>query len=121
MYFEIDNFNALRAALHSMCDAFSRLHIPDETVFDSKLVASELLSNVLQHGGEKAYFRVATGEDSITMCVRGDVTYRPPKKSTLANVEAECGRGMYLVDQYCEKRVYSEQEGIRVVIRFAKQ
>ncbi len=116
MYFEIDDYNALRAALKEMCrilaEAFS-----EETVFHSKLVANELLSNVLQHGGGRAYFRVETKENEIRMSVQGDNGYRPPDVGVCADCLAECGRGLYLVDSYCARRSYSEREGIIVYLK----
>ena len=117
MYFEIDDFNALREALHKMCVQFSAERIPDDAVFNSKLVADELLSNVLQHGGGRAYFAAMREGDEIKLSVRGENGYRPPEKSVCADVFAERGRGLFLVDRYCVRREFSELEGIRVYIR----
>ena len=120
MYFEIDDYNALKTALHQMCLRFTEEKVPDEIVFNSKLVADELLSNVLQHGGGRAYFIAAREGDEIKLSVRGERNYRPPEKSTLADVFAERGRGLFLVDSYCARREFSEREGIRVYIRIEK-
>ncbi len=116
MYFEIDDFNALKTALHQMCLQFERENIPDEIVFNSKLVADELLSNVLQHGGGRAYLNAAREGDEIKLSVRGSNAYRPPEKSACADVSSERGRGLFLVDSYCVRREFSEREGIRVYI-----
>lgn len=117
MYFEIDDFNALREALHRMCLQFAAESIPDDTVFNSKLVADELLSNVLQHGGGRAYFIATCEGNEIRLSVRGSNGYRPPEKSTCADILAESGRGLFLVDRYCERREFNEVEGIRVFIK----
>ena len=117
MYFEINDFNALHEALYQMCRRFSAEKIPEDAVFHSKLVADELLSNVLQHGGGKAFFFASHEGNMIRLTVRGSNNYRPPEKSTCADVLAESGRGLYLVDCFCEKREFSEQEGIRVFIK----
>lgn len=117
MYFEIEDFNALRGALQEMCMQLISEHVPDERVFDSKLVANELLSNVLQHGGGRAYFFAAKEGDEIRISVRSENGYRPPEKSTLADVYKERGRGLFLVDAYCVRREYDEKEGIRVYIK----
>lgn len=120
MYFEIGDYNALRAALHSMCTDLEGENVPEETVFDSRLVANELLTNVLQHGGGFAYFRAERQGDMIKLCVRSENAYRPPERSTLAPTTAESGRGLYLVDRFCVRRDYTEPEGIRVFIKIEK-
>lgn len=117
MYFEIDGYNALKEALQKMCAAFTAAQISEETVFNSKLVATELLSNVLQHGGGRARLRVERAGDEIRLCVQSENAYRPPEESSCADVFAERGRGLFLVDAYCERRLYSEREGITVYLK----
>lgn len=116
MYYEIGDYNALRKALQEMCFAF-RKEFSEETVFNSKLVATELLSNVLQHGGGRAQLRVERVGNEIRICVRGENGYRPPEKSSCAELFAERGRGLYLVDATCERRTYSEEEGVIVFLK----
>lgn len=116
MYFEIDSYNALREALKQMSLAFSE-ELSEETAFNSKLVATELLSNVLQHGGGRAKFRVERTGNELRLCVQCENHYRPPETSACADRYAECGRGLFLVDAYCERRTYSEQDGITVFLK----
>lgn len=120
MYFEIDSYNALRAALNTFCAGLAQRHVPQETVFDSKLVADELLSNALRHGGGKAYFTVAIDGDVISLSVRSLHSFRPPEESVLVNKESENGRGLYIVDRIVEARGYSEEGGTSVIIRIRK-
>ena len=116
MYFEIDDYNALRQALQTVTLAFGS-ELSEETMFNSKLVATELLSNVLQHGGGRAKFRIERAGNEIRISVQCENAYRPPEKSVCADRYAECGRGLFLVDAYCERRTYSEQEGIVVFLK----
>ena len=120
MYFEIDNYNALKAALNTLCMGLTQRDVPQETVYDSKLVASELLSNALRHGGGKAFFSVDVEDDMISLSVRSLHSFRPPDKSILSNRESEHGRGLYIVDTIVETRRYSEEGGTSVVIRIRK-
>lgn len=120
MYFEIDDYNALKAALNTLCTGLVQNDVPQETVYDSKLVADELLSNALRHGGGKAYFSVAIEGDVISLSVRSLHAFRPPDESFLVNKEAESGRGLYLVDRIVETRGYSEEGGTSVIIRIRK-
>lgn len=117
MYFEIDDYNALNEALHQMCVNFISEDVPEETVFDSKLVACELVSNALRHGGGRAYFRASLEGNEIRLNVQGAIAFRPPERCDCSGVMSETGRGLYLVDSVCESRDYDEREGIRVVIR----
>ncbi len=121
MYFKIDNFNALRIALQKMCERFSDEAVPEDIIFNSKLVADELLSNVLQHESGPAHFIAEISDGEITLSVRGSGLFCPPEKSVLAEVNAECGRGLYLVDAIAEGRRYSEEFGTSVVIRITKK
>lgn len=117
MTFEIGDFNALRYALHEMCRRFSAELIPEDALFKIRLVADELLSNVLQHGGGRATLRVERSGDEIYLFVRGEKDFRPPETSANADVYSERGRGLFLVDSFCEKRGYSEKDGVCVLIK----
>ena len=121
MYFEIDNYNALREALHTLCSGLVQRDVPPETVYDSKLVADELLSNALRHGVGKAFFSVAVEGDVISLSVRSLHAFRPPDESILVSLESESGRGLYLVDRIVETRGYSEEAGTSVIIRIKKE
>lgn len=120
MYFEIDDYNALKTALDTLCTGLLQQNVPQETVFDSKLVANELLSNALRHGGGKAFFSVDVDGDTISLSVRSLHTFRPPDESIPASLESESGRGLYLVDRIVETRGYSEDRGTSVIIRIRK-
>ncbi len=120
MDFEIDDYNALHDALQKLCRALVAERVPDDAVFSSKLVASELVSNVLQHGGGHARFAVVREGDMIRMCVKSACSFCPPEKSVCSKVDSESGRGLFLVDEYCETRTYSEREGICVVIKIKR-
>ena len=114
MRFVIDSFSALRQALQEICAEIER-GAPENIVFDCKLVIDELVSNVLQHGGGKAYLTVETREE-IFIFVRGENSFRPPERSVLSPLDAEHGRGLYLVDALVSSRTFSEEEGIAVTI-----
>ena len=49
MFFEVKNFQALRKAMEELSEYLEESDVPEEEVFDSKLVVSELVSNVLRH------------------------------------------------------------------------
>ena len=112
---EILDYNAMKTALARMCACFAAENVPENAVFDSKLVALELLANALQCGG-RAYFTFERRGDEIRITVRGEREFRPPEKTDRVDVDAERGRGLFLVDALSAERNYSAENGISVVI-----
>lgn len=115
MKFEIDSFGALREALLHITREIAEMGVSEGTVFDCKLVVDELVSNVLQHGGGRAQLVVECGEN-IRIAVRGQRRYIPPERSVCSPVDAEHGRGLFLVDALTLTRGYSHEEGIFAVL-----
>ncbi len=113
----IDDYNALRRALKRMCDLFVSEGVSEEKVFDSRLIAFELVSNALEHGGGKAFLRAELAVGTITISVRGEKDYRPSVQTSLAAPYEESGRGLFLIDRLGE-RGYSKEKGVIVVIRY---
>ena len=120
MKFEIGDYNALRAALARMCAGLAEASVPEGTVFDSKLVANELVINALRYGGGRAYFSFRAGENGVRISVRSEIAFRPPETVSRTDPQAERGRGLYLVDMLAGDRDYSEEEGVIVVVPIKK-
>ncbi len=114
----IEDFAALRRALERLCAALEGL--PEETVFDSRLVANELLSNALQYGGGRAKLTYRLGEGEVHISVKSANGFRPPEKTALTAPLSERGRGLFLVDELVSSRIFSEAEGICVVLKFGQ-
>ena len=117
MICEVDDFRALKAALERMCAALERDAVPENAVFDCKLVASELLSNALRYGGGHAAFAAEKQGGEVVIRVRSANNFRPPDRAECSAVDAECGRGLFLVDALSASRTYSEEDGICVIVR----
>ena len=117
MIVKIDDYNALKLALRRMGAEFFADDDPDGAIFDSKLVASELVTNALRYGGGSARLLVERTGGDLHISVRGEKDFRPPKESACSDPTAERGRGLYLVDALCISRDYSEENGVHVVIR----
>ena len=116
MYFEIDGYSALKAALKKMCAEFLGDNVPAGKVFDSKLALNELVTNALRYGGGRAYVSAERRRGEIRITVRSEIAYEPPVQSICPEEESERGRGLYLVDRLCSSRAYNETEGICVVL-----
>lgn len=117
MVFEIKNYETMQAAIAQVCRFFEELRVPSERVFDSKLVMSELVGNVLRHTNGKATLRGELNGGCIELTVSASTPFIPPQKSCLAEVYAESGRGLFLVDAVCEKRILTNEGGILVKIK----
>lgn len=111
----VADYKGLGAALEDLCAFLEGL--PEAVVFDSKLVAMELLSNVLQHGGGRATFSYVREGNEIKMSVRGERDFRPPEHPILVPQSAERGRGLYIVDRLVSRRFYSPEEGTVVILK----
>ncbi len=120
MIFEIKNHVAMREALDALCSYLAQQGVPPERVFDSKLVATELVGNVLRHSDGIAKLCGEIEGGFIELIVFSSIPFIPPKTSQKVEVYAEGGRGLYLVDSVCEERFSTGDGGIKVRIRVEK-
>ncbi len=121
MFFEIKNYESMRQAIDELCRLLTERNVSEEKVFDSKLVATELLSNVLRHGTGEGTLYADFQDGHIQIRVHSAQAFIPPKYSQKASVYAEHGRGLYLIDAICEERTGSQESGIIVRIRIDKE
>ena len=117
MLFEIDGYTALKKALADMCAKLMEEEVHEGAVFDCKLIANELLSNALRYGGGSARFRAVREGNTVHISVKSACDFKPPEKSVCSDTNAECGRGLFLVDAVSESRRYSCEDGICVIVR----
>lgn len=117
---KIADHAALKEGIARMCSALEEMGVPVDAVFSSKVVAHELLTNALEYGGGEARFSFRLSGNSIRISVRAKYGFEPPKKIARADLYAECGRGLYLVDALSERREYSEEEGVCAFVPFGK-
>ena len=117
MIFEVHNHASMKDAIEKLCGFLAENEIPSERVFDSKLVASELVGTVLRHSGGIAKLCGEMTEEFIELVILSSIPYIPPKTSKQAPLYAENGRGLFLVDSVCEERFVTNDGGIKVRIR----
>lgn len=117
MIFEIENYETMQSAITQFCRFLNELSVSPESVFDSKLVASELVGNVLRHSNGRATLRGEVQNGFIELTVLSTEQYTPPTQSRKAEVYAESGRGLFLVDAVCERRSLTDEGGIFVKIK----
>ncbi len=110
----VDSQGAAMHAVAEMCKAISAL--PEGVVFNTKLIACELLSNAMKYGGGSAEFRYTVTGRSVRLAVRCAIPFDPPVSNRMPDPAAESGRGLFLVDALSETREYNEEEGIVVTV-----
>lgn len=107
----------MKEAMKKLCDFLAESDIPDGCVFDSKLVASELMSNILRHSNGIASLESEIRGEFIELKVHSSVRFCPPEKSRCSDVFAENGRGLFIVDNVCAERSFTEDGSIKVLIK----
>lgn len=117
MVFEIDNYVSLRSAMEVVSRLLAERNVASERVFDTRLVISELVGNVLRHAKTSATLSVEFNGECIELCVCSEIPFVPPKISRKVEVFAESGRGLFLVDSVSEERTCSKDGEIRVRIK----
>ena len=119
MFIEVKNYEALKEAMKQLCDFLAESDVPEEDVFDSKLVVSELVGNVLRHSDGIASLEGEIRGNFIELKVHSSVRFCPPEESCCPDVMSEGGRGLFIVDSVCTERTFTEDGSIRVLIKIS--
>lgn len=115
--FKVDNLINMNSALQDFLDFLVRENVAEEDVFDSRLVSCELITNVIRHLGETAYFSGGLTENVIEIQVRSEKSGGAVVIPTLPDVFAESGRGLYIVNTICGGDIKVVGNRIEVRIR----
>lgn len=119
MIFEIENYASLKEAMESVSRFLIERDVPAERVFDARLVTSELIGNVLRHAKSTAKLCVELCGGFVEVRVLSEIPFIPPIRSEKAEVFAESGRGLFLVDSVSEERTLTKEGGILVRIKIS--
>ncbi len=117
MQFSVGNYAEFRAAIEGLSAHLSAQTISEEKRFDCKLVAYELLSNVLQHSHGTATLEVEVEQVRIRMTLRTETPFIPPKVVSCPDEYAERGRGLFLVDSVCAERTLTAEGALLVFLQ----
>jgi len=117
MIFEVENYAMMKQAIDSFCRFLGEENIPAESVFTSKLAATELVGNVLSHAQGKARLCGEIKDGCIHLTVFSTPQFVPPKNSSRVDVFAEHGRGLFIVDEISAERTFTDDGGILVKIK----
>ena len=117
MFYEVENHATLQAALQALCDFLQAQNVPQNSVFDCKLVACELLGNVLRHAHGKAKIRSEIKDGCVELRIDSENVFLPNKKAVCADVYAENGRGLFLVENVIGNKIRYEEGSLFVMIQ----
>lgn len=99
--FKVDNLKNMNSALQSFTSFLQSQNVDEDDVFESRLVCCELITNVIRHCGEIAFFRGEIEDDKILIAVSSKSSGGIPVTPVLPDVFAESGRGLYIVNTIC--------------------
>lgn len=116
MVFQIDDYSSLRRSVEELCDFLSAQQVSPEGVFDCKLVAFEMLGNVLKHtqGGAELHGELKDGFVELKIFTEQAFF---AEKISCSGVDAESGRGLFLVDSVCAVREQIQDGGVLIKIK----
>ena len=100
--FDLDNLVALRSAVAAHADRFG---LAERRVQELVLVAHELASNAIRHGGGHGRVRLWRADGAITCEISDDGPEWPPPDEQFGRppVDALGGRGLWLAYHLCDR------------------
>lgn len=117
MVVEVKNYDTLQSALETLCAFLREQGISSDCIFDSKLVACELLGNVLRHSNGSARMQGEIKEGFLELKILSEKIFPIAECNACADVLSEHGRGLFLVREVCKQSIFNEADGVRVCIK----
>lgn len=117
MIFKIETYLALREAMDEFCAFLLAEKVTEERAFDSKLVVYELIGNVLKHSGGGATLQGEIQDGLVRVKIVAEKPFCPPNSTSCAEVFAEGGRGLFLVDKLCEEQIFTPNGELIITIK----
>lgn len=99
--FKVDNLKNMNAELKVFLDFLRAEGVCDDDIFASRLVACELITNVIRHGGDEACFTGCLQEGSIEITVTAESLRGLNLNRPIPDIFCENGRGLYIVNCIC--------------------
>ena len=118
MWLEVKTLTDLRRVSETLCNSWAERAIPQDKIFDCRLVVNELVGNVLRHSEGIAFVASRVEDGSVEIRIRSTKPFFPPIASACSPTEAEGGRGLFLVDNVSVSRVVTEDGEIKVVVNY---
>ena len=117
MKIKIENYPSMQVAMEQLCSFLQSQGVSEDSVFHCKLAASELVGNVLRHSNGYATLHTQLANGVVELVIQSSVQFTPPTQSVCADLYAEHGRGLFLVDAISIERTTTEAGDILVKIK----
>lgn len=117
MIVAVKNYDTMQTALETLCSFLRANGASSDCIFDCKLVACELLGNVLRHADGNAKLQGEIKDGFLELKIVTTVVFPIAEKNICAEVMSEHGRGLFLVREVCKHRIFNETDGVRVCIK----
>ena len=118
MWLEVKTLTDLRRVAETLCNGWIEREIPQDKIFDCRLVVNELVGNVLRHSDGIAFVASSVEDGSVEIRIRSTKPFFPPLVSVCSPTEAESGRGLFLVDNVSVSRIVTEDGEIKVLVKY---
>ena len=115
--FQVKDFASLQTALDGLCQFLAEWGVAQEKGFDCKLVACELVGNVLKYTNGHAGLRAEMMDGGVRLKALSETFFQLPEHIVCSGLYAEGGRGLFLVNSLCEGQVSAEEDGIVAMIK----
>ena len=114
--FKVDNLKNMNTELKSFAEFLRVSGASDDDVFACKLVACELITNVVRHGGDEAELKGNITGETIEITVSAESLKGVDMVRPAPDVFAESGRGLYIVKCFCGE-LKNDGGEVRAVIK----
>lgn len=116
--FKVDNLKNMNTELKAFSDFLRLSGACEDDVFASRLVSCELLTNVIRHGGDIAFFTGALTGEGITITVAAESLKGAPLTGKMPDPFSESGRGLYIVNSFVTGGIQRGADGeVKVFIK----
>ena len=115
--FQVKDYASLQTALDGLCQFLAEWEIIQERIFDCKLIACELVGNVLKYTSGQAGLQAKIVEDCVQVKALSDTFFKLPESIVCSGLYAEGGRGLFLVNSLCGGQILAEEDGIVAIVK----
>ena len=116
MIVDVKNYDTMQEALETLCSLLRASGASSDCIFDCKLVACELLGNVLRHADGNAKLEGNIKDGFLELKIITKTVFPITENNVCAEVMSEHGRGLFLVREVCKQRIFNEIDGVKVCI-----
>lgn len=116
--FKVDNLKKMNTELKVFSDFLRGAGVAEDDIFASRLVSCELITNVIRHGGDEAFFTGALSGEGIFITVAAESLKGLPLSGEMPDPFSESGRGLYIVKSFVTGGLQRGNEGeVKVFIK----